>query len=135
MFIPQADESDMNMNTDTCSFHQFVMILAHFQPSTNKTQDTDINSRHEIINCHYSSHQFKCDWLWSLSGCQKELLFLIRLTKIKMGGYTFTISKQSCNTWYVMKATFILSVFNLGRSNCFRRKTENYCKSNIPRYE
>merc|ERR1719259_1095324 len=33
------------MNTDTCSFHQFVMVLAHFQPSTNKTQDTDINSR------------------------------------------------------------------------------------------
>ena len=49
MFIPHAEESDMNMNTDTCSFHQFVMVLAHFQPSTNKTQDTDINSRNEII--------------------------------------------------------------------------------------
>ena len=59
MFIPQADESDMNMNTDTCSFHQFVMVLAHFQPSTNKTQDTDINSRHEIINCHLMSHSVR----------------------------------------------------------------------------
>lgn len=61
MFIPQADESDMNMNTDTCSFHQFVMVLAHFQPSTNKTQDTDINSRHEIIYRQLRAHKTKSD--------------------------------------------------------------------------
>ena len=55
MFIPPVDESDMNMNTDTCSFHQFCMVLAHFQPSTNKTQDTDINSRQEIAYGHLRS--------------------------------------------------------------------------------
>ena len=49
MFIPpQSDDTDMNVNTETCTFHQFCMVLAHFQPSTNKTQETDINSRNEI---------------------------------------------------------------------------------------
>merc|ERR1712131_214533 len=41
---PQSADADMNMNTETCSFHQFCMVLAHFQPSTSKTQETDINS-------------------------------------------------------------------------------------------
>ena len=53
MFIPpQSADADMNMNTETCSFHQFCMVLAHFQPSTSKTQETDINSRNEVIYGH-----------------------------------------------------------------------------------
>ena len=53
MFIPpQSTDADMNMNTETCSFHQFCMVLAHFQPSTSKTQETDINSRNEVIYGH-----------------------------------------------------------------------------------